>query len=475
VDKPRQEENRNKRPNQKSEKPPSSELWDWGKKLARATNTKFVEDQLHSMVDGEADGEADTRQDRRADERRQGEYDDAYEEFHQLSNEAEDLEDEVNEVAVPEDATREEANAIEALRDRALEQLGNTQVEAGRRLLTQLKDLAEQTARAVAQRRERCLQIKAEAETITAPPKASKQEATAIDDLRKQTVDASGAQQADDAARLLAQLKNLLAATVNAIAQREAMSRELAALARIFNRMNKLTTSEWSALDKQRSAAQQSIERKEASEAQNDLKELRRAIEVADTTTDHKVLVARLDEAVGKNSKDLMQAIFIDCVNAGIDFSPKPQGSEVSVQTKLKLRTAGILASPDGQKKEYDSIEAVSGKPHAWERHTKEGIWAVNAVWTDHPTQVAIFASERDLDDAIGKAPRQKTKWKAKGPGRIDSDLGGVHYQGVELGNTVSLFSCYPLGGKQFLKADVEAALREAISFRQFCEILDTL
>jgi hypothetical protein len=73
-----------------------------------------------------------------------------------------------------------------------------------------------------------------------------------------------------------------------------------------------------------------------------------------------------------------------------------------------------------------------------------------------------------------------KTAWKESGSGRYDADAGGVPYQGVALGNTLALFSCYPIGSatdhpKAAVALLLAEMLREGASFKEFCEELAKL
>jgi hypothetical protein len=121
-------------------------------------------------------------------------------------------------------------------------------------------------------------------------------------------------------------------------------------------------------------------------------------------------------------------------------------------------------------------LDTREGEPHAWQRHTYEGIWKAGRALTDHPDEVAVFKTEGDLDAAIRNMPTARSAWTYS-RGRYDAEAGGVHYQGTVLGGTMSLFTCYPVSsavGRFYDKGwldDVLHTLRGAASATEFWEV----
>jgi hypothetical protein len=106
-------------------------------------------------------------------------------------------------------------------------------------------------------------------------------------------------------------------------------------------------------------------------------------------------------------------------------------------------------------------LDTREGEAHARERHTFEGIWKAGKVLTDHPDFVAVFESEEAISAAVRNMPTDPRAWKGR-TGRYDAEFDGVHYQGVLLGNTMSLFSCYPVGGLEYPKPWLSKMLRNS-------------
>jgi hypothetical protein len=128
---------------------------------------------------------------------------------------------------------------------------------------------------------------------------------------------------------------------------------------------------------------------------------------------------------------------------------------------KLKIIELEVDTSP------Y-KLDTQQGASHARERHTVSGIWKAKAVLTDHPTSVAIFESTAEFEKALKDTPTDRRAWKGKGGARVDAFLRGVVYQGTVLGDTVSLFSFYPVNGPQFPKAEVARVLSESKTEKDF-------
>ncbi len=144
-----------------------------------------------------------------------------------------------------------------------------------------------------------------------------------------------------------------------------------------------------------------------------------------------------------------------------------PPGT-VGAKTSVALVPTGVDGkAPIPVPTTYVLEKPVGGRTHAWRRHTWEGIVAAKRIESAAKgLRVAIFADEKELDDAIARMPSTRTHWEQdpKDKDRYDAEIQGVHYQATLVGEILSLRTCFPTSGpRQFQRKVVLDYLKEQL------------
>jgi hypothetical protein len=304
-----------------------------------------------------------------------------------------------------------------------------------------------------------CAVIEDELKTVMDPEGASGAEAERLAKQRTVAKTALQLTKPREGRAAVDTLKQMVVDITKAIVDRKlnALSLQLANLVDL----PELSKAEVADMAKIRTKFAAAVQSKNVKAAIAALDELDTALTTARGSTDDAVLLARLNEALNAKNADLSRIAYERCVIVGV---------KVGAQ-KIGLRQLGILDYAPVST--TYTVDASTCTEHIKVRHTREGIWRERRLLTDHPTKQAIFPSLDAMQRAIGSAPTAKRNWYANGPGRIDTDFGGVHYQANVLGETASLFSCYPLD--YYSKDAVQRILDSAQSFEEFCEELGKL
>ena len=271
--------------------------------------------------------------------------------------------------------------------------------------------------------------------------------------------------QLDEGRALVTKISALIETTKKAVARRlEEAKKDVESLTGVIHKLNMISTTEWTELRLLGKKAGEAVAKGTQDYAKL-VGDFRDAINLARTRTDQETLLARFKDKSNKPGSPELIAAYKACVTENIK-----EVVEMGFRDKLKLRL--VEDKKDGDFK----IDVKGGDDHAFDRHTREGIWGARKVLTAHPSQVAIFDSADALTKALKEAPTKRSAWKEQGGGRVDADVGPVHYQGVSLGGTVALFSVYPTD-RNYNKKAVEGLLERMIeaggSFSEFCDELE--
>ncbi len=158
--------------------------------------------------------------------------------------------------------------------------------------------------------------------------------------------------------------------------------------------------------------------------------------------------------------------------------APKPVPKTATGRSYVESGGAYRQAAPVAQH-EVDYTKN-GGADHAWRRHTRAGIWKAGRAETDHDSIVAVFADEAAFEAALAAMPTSSDQWQRGRDGRYDAYVGGVGYQAALLGNTMDLFTCYPLTGAKYGKRFIDKLLgkrgpKNADEFWALADMLDPL
>lgn len=138
--------------------------------------------------------------------------------------------------------------------------------------------------------------------------------------------------------------------------------------------------------------------------------------------------------------------------------------AEGVVENLVRVERQPAQAQPDVRRDRPQDppylLDTDDGRDHSWQRHTRAGIWAQRDVLTDHADTVSLFDPDSALDDAIAAMPASREAWYYVSSSRRDADVGDFHYQGGQLGETMSLTSCYPTRGTSYPKLWLRNMLR---------------
>lgn len=225
-------------------------------------------------------------------------------------------------------------------------------------------------------------------------------------------------------------------------------------------------SDEWSRINRLATTASQAAKGDDLPAIRQALVAFLSALDTARENPGEETLLARYKEARGKGKMELIVPIYLDCKARGLDDRLDPK-----VTYSFTLQVKDFL-NPKKIDPNFASVDFRTGEPHARQRHTRSGIHAAGAVLTAHPTRVSIFASEAAFQDAKKKVPLARDRWTSDHD-RLDCTVDGVHYQALALGDTLSITSFYPVGGKDYAKTDVANLLR--LPYVDFCDELDKL
>lgn len=346
-------------------------------------------------------------------------------EFDALSDICDRLEDRLtrllgpaNALVLPATATDTEAQDLTRLAEEARTELGNTRPKAALALI----DRADALCRDIEQRR--------------------------LDEIERLAREEALRLRREKEARALKEMKDDIAREVGAFRKNSPH----------------FASDEWAGINKLAAVAVEAAKTDDAPAIRKALVAFLAALDKAREDPGDEIMVQRFLEARKKGDMAVIAAIYLECRDRAVDLSKHiPYGFDRQVDRFL---------NPPRIDPNFARVDFRTGEPHARQRHTRRGIHAAGAVLTAHPTRVSIFADEAAFADAKRKVPLARNRWTASSD-RLDCTVDGVHYQALALFDTLSITSFYPVGGKDYAKADVARLLD--LPYVDFCDELDKL